>query len=310
MSGRIVAFIAPVFRLNMHRASSHPVKREHQLALELSADEKPTRTVSPVSKRARIDKQEHEPVRAVPDIEDLAPDHSTSHRVLQLLRQMHGNRKPDESKKTTILDSLVETMLSQATTGANSRRAFASLKESFPTWADAHAASAQAIADSIRVGGLADAKSVRIKAILDSIQKERGELSLEHLRTESNEQIKSALAPYPGVGPKTIACVLMFCLDRGEFPVDTHVRRICERLGWAARKANAKSVYATMNAALPDDIKYELHVLLIEHGRKICRSRAPQCRSCMLSAECKYFANEYQSQVKKDEPSIVPDGTT
>jgi endonuclease-3 len=39
-------------------------------------------------------------------------------------------------------------------------------------------------------------------------------LSLEHLRTASGEHIKQQLSRFKGVGPKSIACVMMFCLDR------------------------------------------------------------------------------------------------
>ena len=47
--------------------------------------------------------------------------------------------------------------------------------------------------------------------------------SLEHLHTEGTEACKAALMRFNGVGPKTVACVLMFTLCRAEFPVDAHV---------------------------------------------------------------------------------------
>ncbi len=53
-----------------------------------------------------------------------------------------------------------------------------------------------------------------------------GEVSLEHLRSMPSEQIKAELKRFKGVGAKTIACVLMFCLGRDEFAVDTHVLEI------------------------------------------------------------------------------------
>ncbi len=88
-----------------------------------------------------------------------------------------------------------------------------------------HGTLAGALEDAIRVGGLADIKAARIRAILDDLATQRGSLSLEHLRQESEDGVKAALRDYKGVGPKTIACVLMFCLRRPEFPVDTHVRK-------------------------------------------------------------------------------------
>lgn len=45
-------------------------------------------------------------------------------------------------------------------------------------------------------------------------------------RELDDEAIKAELSRFKGVGPKTVACVLMFCLQRAEFPVDVHVRVI------------------------------------------------------------------------------------
>lgn len=55
--------------------------------------------------------------------------------------------------------------------------------------------------------------------ILNTVKAEKGQCSLEHLRDMPDEELKSELLRYPGVGPKTVACVLMFCLGRFEFPV-------------------------------------------------------------------------------------------
>ncbi len=45
-------------------------------------------------------------------------------------------------------------------------------------------------------------------------------------RELEDEAIKAELTRFKGVGAKTVACVLMFCLERPEFPVDVHVRRV------------------------------------------------------------------------------------
>lgn len=50
-------------------------------------------------------------------------------------------------------------------------------------------------------------------------------------RELDDEAIKAELTRFKGVGKKTVACVLMFCLRRKEFPVDTHVWRISKSLG-------------------------------------------------------------------------------
>ncbi|CAI9112512.1 OLC1v1012972C3 [Oldenlandia corymbosa var. corymbosa] len=124
--------------------------------------------------------------------------------------------------KETVLDGLVSTILSQNTTEVNSRRAFASLKSAFPTWEDVLAAGSRHLEDAIRCGGLAPTKASCIKNILNCLLQKRGKLCLEHLRHLSVDEVKAELAQFKGIGPKTVACVLMFHLQKDDFPVDTH----------------------------------------------------------------------------------------
>lgn len=94
-----------------------------------------------------------------------------------------------------------------------------------------------------------------LQAILNTLKDERGECSLEHLRSSTDEEIKTELERFKGVGKKTIACVLMFCLNRHEFPVDTHVWRITKSLGWVPATATRDEAYAHLNVRIPDELK-------------------------------------------------------
>ena len=80
------------------------------------------------------------------------------------------------------LDELIGTILSQATSNANSHRAFANLKKRFPNWESARTARASSIERAIKCGGLAHQKSLRIKIILNQIYEQRGNLDLSFLR--------------------------------------------------------------------------------------------------------------------------------
>lgn len=175
----------------------------------------------------------------------------------------------------SILDSLVRTMLSQNTTDKTSLRAFKSLKAKFPSWEEVLEAPSAAIEDAIREGGLAEIKTARIKTILTTVRDEAPpgqRLSLEHLHLLSTEEVKATLSQFKGVGPKTVSCVLMFTMKRPEFPVDTHVWRISKRLGWVPPSASREKTYEHLNRRIPDAIKYDLHVLLVDHGK-----RCPTC---------------------------------
>ena len=123
-----------------------------------------------------------------------------------------------------VLDSLVGTILSQNTTDVNSARAFARLAATFAPsrdgrgrlnfWETIRAAPSAEVEAAIKCGGLAEIKTSRIKVILNTLVEERGAPCMEYLRDMSDDDVKSELSRFKGVGPKTIACVLVFCLRR------------------------------------------------------------------------------------------------
>ena len=86
---------------------------------------------------------------------------------------------PDFRRDADPLDTLVETILSQNTNDTNRDRAYTNLREMFPTWEDVLAADAEDIADAIRVGGLGNQKSVRIKNVLAWIKDTYGKLNID-----------------------------------------------------------------------------------------------------------------------------------
>lgn len=176
----------------------------------------------------------------------------------------------NESCKESVLDGLINTILSQNTTEANSHKAFASLKSSFPNWECVLAADAKLVEDTIRCGGLAPTKTTCIKGILSSLFQKKGNLCLEYLRELSIEEIKRELSCFKGIGPKTVACVLMFHLQRDDFPVDTHIFQIAKTLRWVPAAADVKKTYIHLNRRIPDELKFDLNCLIYTHG-KVCR---------------------------------------
>ena len=175
----------------------------------------------------------------------------------------------------TILDGVVGTILSQNTTSANSSRAFANLKQKFTTWEQVEALpDPSALEEVIRSAGLAKTKSERIYAMLKILKQERGSVSLEYLREYSDTDVKTDLSRFKGMGPKTISCVMLFAMRRPEFPVDTHVHRICQQLGWTDAKSTRETAYDHLNATVPSALKLDLHCLLIAHGKQCHRCAA------------------------------------
>ena len=208
--------------------------------------------------------------------------------IVQNLKAVYGVPKPE--RRLDALDVLIETILSQSTTNANSRRAFESLKQRFPQWEAARRAQVSSIESAIKSGGLAKQKSVRIKELLNEILKRRGSLDLSFLKRISLDEAGQFLASLKGVGPKTVACTLLFAFDRPMFPIDTHIFRITRRLGLIPEKCSDGEAHDLLGQMIPKKRYYEVHINLIRHGRKVCRPRDPLCGQCCLIDYCEYYA--------------------
>ncbi len=223
-------------------------------------------------------------------------------RVIKKLEHFLGTPLPPK-RKAKPLDMLVATVLSQNTNDKNSHRAYCSLRETFPAWSGVLAAPTGRIATAIRVGGMANQKSVRIKRILKTLYQRFGTLDLNFLRTKTDVEIADILLSLDGVGSKTVACVLLFSLGRNVFPVDTHVHRICERLGLSQDCKTPEKTYEWMKELVPAKKSYSFHTNLIRFGRQICRSDRPRCGECPLYTECRFIGKSRFRQMPSH-PSI------
>jgi endonuclease-3 len=184
------------------------------------------------------------------------------------------------------LEMLIATILSQNTNDKNSHRAYTELRKRFPTWPSLARAPLRSVRSAIKSGGMANQKSMRIREILRSVKVRFGRFSLAALANDPNDKIMRELTSFHGVGTKTAACVMLFSLGRDVFPVDTHVFRICTRLGLAPGSRNPEETFLMMRPVIPRGKAHSLHTNMIRFGRKICRSSTPRCDICPLFHEC------------------------
>jgi endonuclease-3 len=205
--------------------------------------------------------------------------------ILSRLYDEYG--EPTYEGPDDLLGVLVQTILSQQTTRANCRRAFGELLDAFGgDWGRIEAAPRAQIEAAIACAGLAGQKSARIQALLARVHAERGEYSLEFLRECSARDARDYLTSFKGVGPKTAAFTLMYAAGMAVFPMDTHIFRICERLGWIDPAESSLRAHQTMEAAIPQGRHYSAHMVLVRHGREVCHARRPACEACPLSDAC------------------------
>ncbi len=97
---------------------------------------------------------------------------------------------------------------------------------------------------------------------------------------------REELMSLPGVGRKTANVVLNVVWGEHTMPVDTHLLRICPKIGLAEGKS-PEAVEQSLLARIPDEYMEHAHHWLILHGRYICTARNPKCDECFLNDICR-----------------------
>ncbi|NLD56530.1 MAG: endonuclease III [Methanomicrobiales archaeon] len=97
------------------------------------------------------------------------------------------------------------------------------------------------------------------------------------------------LLTVPGVGRKTANIVLYHALGKNEgVAVDTHVRRLAQRIGFS-RTDNVAVIEKDLMALFPRKDWGDLTDVLIAHGRATCDAKRPLCETCVIQDSCRFF---------------------
>lgn len=102
-------------------------------------------------------------------------------------------------------------------------------------------------------------------------------------------QTYEELITLPGIGPKTAKVILNVLYDAPMIPVDTHVKRVATRLGFANAKDSPLKIEKNLLDIAPSQYVNRIHHWFILHGRYICTAKSPKCMNCQISKYCDYF---------------------
>jgi len=195
-------------------------------------------------------------------------------------------------KRYTPFETLVSIILSQRTYWKNVRTATERFAERFNGIEDVAKANVKEIEKVIKPAGLYKVRARRIKNIAeDLVEKYDGKLD-KILNLPYNEA-KKKLITIKGIGPKTADVFLMAIKGEQVLPIDVHIFRIMKRLGIADERDSYEILKAILEAEIPPVQRMKAHLILIEFGRRICRSRDPKCEECPIKRYCRVGKNDF-----------------
>jgi endonuclease III len=174
------------------------------------------------------------------------------------------------------LELLVSVMLSAQTTDVNVNRVTKRLFEKYRRPEDYLAVPLEELEDDIRATGFFRQKAKALRGTMAML--------LEEFDGQVPRRLDDLLR-LPGVARKTANVVVS---ERGEaegIVVDTHVRRLSQRLGMT-RQEDPVKIERDLIRLVPRRYWNVFPHLLIWHGRRVCIARSPQCESCVLNDLC------------------------
>ncbi|HVP75414.1 MAG TPA: endonuclease III [Gaiellaceae bacterium] len=174
------------------------------------------------------------------------------------------------------LELLVSVMLSAQTTDVNVNRVTASLFEKYRTPEDYLAVPQDELERDIFATGFYRQKAKSLRGTMRML--------LEEFDGEVPRTLEK-LVRLPGVARKTANVVSSELGHAQGIVVDTHVRRLSQRLGFT-REDDPVKIERDLVRLVPRDDWARFPHLLIWHGRRVCDARRPRCEDCVLSDLC------------------------
>jgi endonuclease-3 len=175
------------------------------------------------------------------------------------------------------LEMLVATILSAQSTDANVNRVTQTLFQKYRTPEDYLRVPEEELANDIHSTGFFNQKTKAIRgACARIIETYDGRVpdTMEELIT------------LPGVARKTANVVLGNAYGVVEgIAVDTHVKRVANRLGFSTEKDPDK-IERDLMALIPREKWLPFTYVLIEHGRRVCKAPTPRCEECSVNQLC------------------------
>ena len=207
-----------------------------------------------------------------------------AHRIYSLLLEQYPDAResPETVARGSPFEVLILTILSAQTTDKAVLRVKIPLFSKYPTPAELAKAKTDDVERIIHSLGYYHAKAKNIIAASQAILLNFGgnvPATMEELLT------------IPGVGRKTANIVMYHAHGRNAgIAVDTHVRRLAQRIGFSDTDSVAV-IERDLMALFPQNDWGDVTDVLIAHGRAICDAKKPLCSECVISGMCRYYKN-------------------
>ena len=191
------------------------------------------------------------------------------------LSEIHFGKYDPERKKSAF-KTLIATILSARSKDETTIKVVDGLWREYSTPEQIAETSLEKLEKLVYSSGTYHQKAIRIKETSKMIH----ELFQDQVPDTLEELMK-----LPGVGRKVANCVLNISFNKDVIPVDTHVHRISNRIGWV-KTNNPEKTEIELEKLFPQSSWKMINYTLVSFGKRICKPINPLCSECPINVKC------------------------
>lgn len=198
--------------------------------------------------------------------------------IISKLKKMHGKPRV-ELRFSNPMELTVATILSAQCTDERVNGVTESLFKKYTNWQSYIDVSQEEIEEDVRPTGFYRNKAKSLRSIAREVTERFGGKVPDDIDLFSTVK---------GVGRKSANMIVGLAYGKPAVIVDTHVARVSKRIG-LTKNDDPEKIEEELKRQVPESLWTDFSLLLILHGRYICRAKKPECPRCLLREDCDYW---------------------
>ena len=198
--------------------------------------------------------------------------------IINKLRQMHGEPRC-ELNYTNAMELTIATVLSAQCTDERVNKVTKDLFKKYKTFKDYLDVPAGQLEEDIRPTGFYKNKAKSIKNIAREL--------IGRFDGKVPDDIDT-FATVKGIGRKSANMIVGLAYNKPAVIVDTHMIRVSQRIG-LTKNTDAEKIEVDLRHVVPQPKWTDFSLLMVLHGRYLCKAKKPECERCLLREHCDYY---------------------
>jgi endonuclease-3 len=198
--------------------------------------------------------------------------------MIHKLKAMHGEPRC-ELNYSNALELTIATVLSAQCTDERVNKVTKDLFKKYKTFKDYHDVPVEHLEEDIRPTGFYKNKAKSIKNIAREL--------IERFHGKVPDDIDT-FTTVKGIGRKSANMIVGLAYGKPAVIVDTHMVRVSRRIG-LTKNTDAEKIEVDLRGVVPQLMWSDFSLLMILHGRYLCKAKKPECARCLLREYCDYY---------------------